>query len=347
MDDGPAHARRGPTTDDDRSVPRPRLLFTFNVDAPFVEEDLRLLGRHYTVEVLRTPGFLSLFRIPPLLRRAEASVTWFASTYASAVVLAGRLLGRPSLVIVGGVDAARRPDLGYGIWLHPLKAPLVRWAVRHATRVLVVAPRLGEDLQSLAEYDGGNIRWIPTGYDASVWIPGSGKKPVILTVAACHDLPRLRAKGVDHFLRCAAAMPEREFHLVGTPGELLASAGLHVPANVHLFSPVSRENLLPHYQQAAVYFLPSENEGMPNSLCEAMLCHCVPVATEVGAVPEILGEVGFRIPAGDIPAAVAALESALAAPPRTGEEARVRIAQHFPQTRREKDLRRCIDEVLR
>jgi glycosyltransferase involved in cell wall biosynthesis len=71
------------------------------------------------------------------------------------------------------------------------------------------------------------------------------------------------------------------------------------------------------------------------------------VATEVGAVAEIMGDVGFRIPVGDIPAAVAALEGALAASPRMGEEARVRIAQHFPQTRREKELRRCIDEVLR
>jgi len=85
---------------------------------------------------------------------------------------------------------------------------------------------------------------------------------------------------------------------------------------------------------------------MPNSLCEAMLCGCTPVATEVGAVREILGETGFRVKHGDTEGAVRALRCALEAPASVGDAARQRILDNFLMDRRERELLETIAEVL-
>lgn len=42
------------------------------------------------------------------------------------------------------------------------------------------------------------------------------------------------------------------------------------------------------------------SEGLPNTLCEAMLCGCIPVGSEVNGIPLAIGETGFVIKKKDI-----------------------------------------------
>lgn len=325
---------------------RAKILFTSTLDLPFIADDVHLLNRHHDVDRLTTLGPFAPLTILQRIIAADLSFTWFASTYAFWVVLFSRWLGKRSIIVVGGVDATRRRDLGYGIWLNPFKARLVRYAVRRADRVLVVAPVLKEQLKQLCAYGGGNIFWVPTGYDVTRWIPVGSSRPQVLTVAACADLSRLRAKGIDFLARCAQAMPDVSFTVVGTSRDIVLRAGIPVPVNLTCVSYVGRAELANFYGSSRVYFLPSASEGMPNSLCEAMLCGCIPVATEVGAVPEILGEIGFRVQHGDISGAVSALRRALDAPQSMGDAARQRILDNFLLARREGELLKVIEEVL-
>lgn len=326
---------------------RAKILFTSTLDLPFIADDVHFLNRHHDVDRLTTLGFFAPLTILLHLIPVDLSYTWFASTYAFWIVVAGHWLGKRSIIIVGGVDAAKRTDLGYGIWLNPWKAQLVRYAVRHADRVLVVAPVLKEQLTKLCGYDGANIVWVPMGFDVTRWVPADSPKPRVLTVAACADPPRLRAKGIDFLARCAGAMPDVSFIVVGTTWNTALRGRIPAAANLTYVPPVSRTELSDFYRSSRVYFLPSASEGMPNSLCEAMLCGCVPVATEVGAVPEILGETGFRIRYGDVDSAVSALRRALDAPAAAGDAARQRILDNFLQARREQEILRIIGEVLR
>ncbi len=50
-----------------------------------------------------------------------------------------------------------------------------------------------------------------------------------------------------------------------------------------------------------IYVLPSYREGYPNSLLEAMSCNLPPIATNVGAIPDVIqeGENGYLISPGD------------------------------------------------
>jgi len=64
--------------------------------------------------------------------------------------------------------------------------------------------------------------------------------------------------------------------------------------------------LLPHFD---VFALPSQAEGISNTLLEAMACGCAPVATDVGGNPELVDPEasGLLVPAQDSAAFAAAL----------------------------------------
>jgi glycosyltransferase involved in cell wall biosynthesis len=48
------------------------------------------------------------------------------------------------------------------------------------------------------------------------------------------------------------------------------------------------------------YLQLSISEGFPNSLCEAMLCECIPIGSNVGGIPQIIGNSGRIIGNRDI-----------------------------------------------
>jgi glycosyltransferase involved in cell wall biosynthesis len=108
---------------------------------------------------------------------------------------------------------------------------------------------------------------------------------------------------------------------------------------------VPREKLVGHYQRAKVYCQPSYTEGLPNSLCEAMLCGCIPVGTRAGGIPTAIGETGYIVEYRDQTGLVDAVRLALAAPVEKGRAARARIAAEFTRERREQSLCRVIDQL--
>jgi glycosyltransferase involved in cell wall biosynthesis len=104
---------------------------------------------------------------------------------------------------------------------------------------------------------------------------------------------------------------------------------------------------LKYYQKAKVYCQVSYHEGLPNTLCEAMLCECIPVGTNRSGIPTAIGDVGIIIPYGDIDAMVKAFSLAIELPEETGKKARQRIIENFPSERRQRELASIIDSLLK
>lgn len=120
---------------------------------------------------------------------------------------------------------------------------------------------------------------------------------------------------VDAFLRlrelCPAHWPRLRLAMLGggplldAARERLAQAG----AVEQTWLPGDRSDvaaLLPHFD---VFALPSQAEGISNTLLEAMACGCAPVATDVGGNPELVddGVSGLLVPARDAAMLAAAL----------------------------------------
>jgi len=325
-----------------------RILLTSTHTTSFIREDIALLGREHDVEALFAKGISFPFSLIRRIFRADLTFTWFASVYSSMVVAAARSLGKSSVIVVGGVDAAKCPEIGYGIWLSAWKAFLVRYAVTKASRVLVVDSFLKDQLQQLARFDGGNIRVLPTGYDPAQWYPAeSMPERRVLTVAGCDSEARVKMKGIPVLLRAAEKLPGVPFSIIGVAERIVDLIRKQAPPNVEILGFLPRETLLGYYQRSKVYCQPSYFEGLPNSICEAMLCGCLPVGSRVGGIPTAIGEHGHLVPYGKVDLLVAALQRVLEAPPDPARPGRKYITETFSLERRREGLSRILRELDR
>jgi glycosyltransferase involved in cell wall biosynthesis len=319
---------------------KPRVLFTSAFNTPFIQDDIDVLTQHFETRVKIGHGIFHMLKLPFHLFWADVAVCWFASVYAAVVVRLGKLLGVRSLIIVGGADVSKEEGLGYGIWLTPWKGWLVGYALRNADRVWVVTSSFKDDAIHLAEYDGKNIQYVPTGYEGAVWRPLGKKEKFVLIVASTHDRINVLRKGLDTLIEASRLVPDVSFLVVGTEEGLVEE--FHPPSNIIFHGRIPREELLQFYQRAKVYCQPSRREGLPNALCEAMLCECVPIGSDVNGIPMAIGNTGFLVPPQDPPALSASIRQAMNAPESLGAEARARIMHLFPKENR---VRRLVDTM--
>lgn len=75
----------------------------------------------------------------------------------------------------------------------------------------------------------------------------------------------------------------------------------HEDVNVSLCGVASAEQLRDTISSATVYVHTSYIDNSPNSLCEAQILGCTPIATYVGGIPSLIknGETGYLVPAND------------------------------------------------
>ncbi len=91
--------------------------------------------------------------------------------------------------------------------------------------------------------------------------------------------------------------------------------GLELGDAIALRGPLPFDEVLAAYAGADVLLLPSESEGWPKAVTEAMAFGLVCIATDTGLIPEILGDGrGWTVPAGDVDALVDRLRSVAADP---------------------------------
>jgi glycosyltransferase involved in cell wall biosynthesis len=112
----------------------------------------------------------------------------------------------------------------------------------------------------------------------------------------------IKRKGFEHVVsameKLTQAHPEKHFnyYILGGSGlegnfekELLTHIdGANLNESVHLKGKVDNADLVYWYNAADVFCLSSFGEGSPNVLTEALSCGCPAVATNVGAVPDIM-----------------------------------------------------------
>jgi len=326
-------------------VHRLRVFLASTARYPFVQDDVEMLRRHFDVDVCFGSGARGAWEHFRGALRADVSIGWFGSVYTFFLMLGARLAGRGSIVILGGVDVAKMPELDYGIWRSWWKGRLLAFALERIDRILAVDMSLRRTLERSSGRTWERVEALPTGYDAGMWPARFPRERMVLCVAGTNSPERARIKGVDIFIAAAQHFPDVPFHVVGIDPEVMAQLAPSAPANLQLHPPVPRARLLDFYQRARVYCQPSRSEGLPNALCEAMLCGCVPVGTDVGGIPAAIDGCGFVVPPGDAGALAAAIGRGLEAPDSLGVRAREHIATTFSAERRETALVAIINQL--
>jgi glycosyltransferase involved in cell wall biosynthesis len=324
---------------------RLRVLVTSTAASPFIRDDVEILRRHFDVDLYIGSGFPALLANLRRATRADITLCWFGSVYAFFAVLGARLAGKGSMILLGGVDVAREPEIGYGIWRSRWKGALLTLALRWTGRIYAVDLSLRDTLESSSRRRWPSILPLPTGYDPARWNPPGPKEDLILLVAGCDTVQRAKIKGVDLLIAAASRLPHRTFLIVGIKPDIIDLFRAGAPANVQFLPPTPREELPALYGRARLFCQPSRREGLPNALCEAMLCRCIPVGTNVGGIPTAIGDAGFIVERENPDALADAIEQAFAAPENLGDAARARIAANFTLALREQRLVNAVTEL--
>ena len=116
-----------------------RILFVYSRESSFISIDRAILGRRWELREWRQER--PLVNLPALalaVWRSDLVFGWFASWHTFWPVTLAWLLRKPSVLVVGGVDTARMPEIGYGLQQRPFFRGLSRWVMRRASRLVTM-----------------------------------------------------------------------------------------------------------------------------------------------------------------------------------------------------------------
>ncbi len=297
---------------------------------------------HFEVETLALPigrkrlrGLWALRHL--LAHRRFDVVNTHSSTDAWLAALACRTLsGAPPTVRTRHISAPL-PSNGATRWLY----------ARATARVVTTGERLREQVMREAAIDGTRVVSIPTGIDLARFRPGDraamrsalGLDPAAPLIGIVATLRSW--KGHRYLLEALAAMARNDAVLVivgdgpqrAALEQLAAAPGL---AGRVVFAG-NQADVAPWLQAFDIFCLPSyANEGVPQSLMQAMACGLPVVTTPVGSIEEIVteGETGLLVAPEDSLRLREAIERLLADPGlraslgrRAAEVARARFGE--------------------
>ena len=103
------------------------------------------------------------------------------------------------------------------------------------------------------------------------------------------------------------------------------------PDNVVFSGRLNHIELRKAYRKAQFHFQLSLFEGFGLSLCEAMLCECIPIGSSVNMIPQIIGDTGFILNQKKIDLLIDIMKKAIATNNKEdlGKKARQRIVENF------------------
>jgi glycosyltransferase involved in cell wall biosynthesis len=262
-------------------------------------------------------------------------------------------LGKKTVVIVGGFDAVSIPELNYGLFhKKDLRQRFGIWTYKLSDYILPVDESLIDSMNYYADPKGlkvgvkayvpnlkAKFKSIPTGYNPDNWIVDNHeRKNTVIAFGYAGNMQKFVGKGYDFIIEVAKLMPDVEFKLISIRDEMKNYAMEIAPSNVSITDSLSQDKLLDELSRNKVYAILSMSEGLPSSLCEAMLCGCVPVGSNVGGIKNVIGNCGFVINNKDVNEAVDAIQKALETNEEFAKCGRKRISEILPIDLREKEL---------
>jgi glycosyltransferase involved in cell wall biosynthesis len=330
-----------------------KIFFAGELRSPFIEDDVKLLKEDNEVAVFDIGKYLSLIRIPiyfikclqqiPKILSSDIVWVWFADYPEFPIVLLSKILNKPIVVNIGGFEVSGIKEINYGNQLKFVRGWVSRWILRNATELIVPSPayniqtlkvgigiKLMDNTFALPEDDYyfenyylthtmAHITTIPNWVDTKTCDIPLPKKENLVVTAVCSKFA-YDYKGIPIFKRASGIIPYKSKILE------------HLP----------RKEYESELQHAKVYCQLSRDETFGISLVEAMAYGCVPVVSDKGALPWIVGNAGVVIPYGNAWAATAGILKAM---DMDGQAARDR-ARFFSREKKQEAVRQLIKELI-
>lgn len=233
----------------------------------------------------------------------------------------------------------------------PLLSRLERKTLQAANRVFVQSTYTQRRVHKKYDVPKTAIEHLPFPIDTEHFTPTPATEDgfEIIFVGRFND-PRKNIKLLlQAFVKVRKTVPEATLTLIGdTPGEELSTYISELEIDASVDTPGHVSDLVSRLQQADVFVLPSQQEGLGIAGLEAMSCGLPIVSTECGGPEDYVidGETGFLVPIDDEQALVAQLTELLMNPTqrrRLGNNARRFVEKNYAKAEITKRLTAILD----
>ena len=325
------------------------ILLVYRRWSSFIEIDRDLLARHWPVTVLGVQASASsLARVARAAARARLVFGWFAGWHTAAPLAAATALRRPSVLVVGGLDVASLPEIGYGAQSGGPRRLASRWAMARATRLMTNSHYSRREVEENVGIPPDRVTVVHHGIPDPHGDPPAGRREPLAVTVGVVERRNLERKGLRAFVAAAAHLSDVRWVVIGphegdAAEELRAIAGYNVLLTGWL-PDAERDRWL---SRAGAYVQASRHEGFGMSVAEAMLAGAMPVVTGAGALPEVVGDAGEILPDASPAAIAAGVERALGASEELRRRARERVLREFSLDQRERGLVAVVEQAMR
>jgi glycosyltransferase involved in cell wall biosynthesis len=305
-----------------------KIFFAGELRSPFIEDDVKLLKEDNEVDVFDIGKYLSFTRIPiyfikclqqiPKILYSDIVWVWFADYPEFPIVLLSKILNKPIVVNIGGFEVSGIKDINYGNQLKLIRGWISRWIIRNANCIIIPSQCYADKIYNM-EPLVKQVAVIPNWIDVKTCdIPLPEKENLVVT-AVCSK-QAYAYKGVPIFNRVSSMIPYKSKILENLP----------------------RGEYESELQHAKIYCQLSRDETFGISLVEAMAYGCVPVVSDKGALPWIVGDTGIIVPYGDPIATAMGIQKAIT---MNGQPARER-ARFFSREKKQEAVRQLIKRLI-
>jgi glycosyltransferase involved in cell wall biosynthesis len=300
-------------------MPKKKLLFIYPNLYTFIQTEIDLLSDDYDIISitqnwsnkillpfnLLIQFFFLLYNLP----RVKVVLISFAGYSSFLPCLLANLLNKKVLIVAHGTDCVSFPEINYGNLRNPLLRFFTKISYQCASKILPVSESLvytennyfsSETLKFGYTHHLSNIttpfKVIPNAINSNFWNKDNTvlrDKRSFLTVLG---KDQALIKGLDLIIELANEFPDCKFYIAGIdPINNFKSRD-----NIFFKGRLSPDELRILYCESQFYLQLSNSEGFGVALCEAMLCKCIPIVSNVNVLPEIIGNSGFVLKKRDL-----------------------------------------------
>jgi glycosyltransferase involved in cell wall biosynthesis len=257
-----------------------------------------------------------------------------------------KALRKPTVFVAGGTEVAVDPQIHGRDPRSAIRFIIAKAVIRFVDCIIPVSAFTLREVLAISAPRRYKI--VYDAVDTTRFTPDleSRDDHSILTVALAQQYPpidgldRYAVKGLDRYARLQQILPDFKFHVLGSAGSDSRVRNLF-PSGVCVV-PLSDGQLVSSYQNATYYCQLSRYESFGIAVAEAMACECVPVVSNSGALPEVVGDCGLVVSNGDPILAAQLISANLGRTRSIGRRARNRILSKFSLETRANELKKVI-----
>jgi glycosyltransferase involved in cell wall biosynthesis len=323
-----------------------RIYFLYTGMLSFVRKDLEILKAAHEVkaECNYKRGIRNLWKNLRGIIWSDLVFCWFGSLHFFPSVFMAKLLGRKIIIVAGGYDVVKLPEIDYGSMRGGLKTALVKFMYKLADRIISISESNRCEAIENAKVDPAKIVMIYHGF-IPIPEPILPKEPMVVTVGTVTS-NNLHRKGLEDFTHVAKYFPDVPFKLIGRwVDDSYRFLQSFASENVEITGFLDESIISSILSRTKVYVQASRHEGFGCSVAEAMLYRCIPVVNNVFALPEVVGDTGFLAYPRNIENLKEQIEKALNADETLGNKARKRVLEKFSLNKRTEALLNVVANV--